>query len=985
MKKTTQQSGFALAFTLVLMALIVIVVVAYLTSTRIERSTAAVMASRSRAKITADSGLNAAIHLLRDNTRYGNYITAMPAPSPSPVPLYTEVYRPTNPVDPTHAALANDYLRLDNAAGEILVSRATAGSSSGPEPRPTPDVVPSPLSSASPFALPSPVPALAEEKQPPQVSPTPVGNSYNFNQVVRVGLNGSGRLIQPSPSPSPPAALAQWVNFRNSAGELTGRYAFYIEDESMKVNLNTSGNASPTPRPNDLDSPSFPASQVQEIDPGGVLPPSASRPTADTALTATGASGSRLATKSSVGVLDTTNWQSNLPNYGHMITVQSRDDLTTARGWQRLNLNSLVVGAADNAAKVAVVNRIANWIRDAWTGPVAIATMQPFQMFADDRLRLQIAANIVDYIDADSVPTDVGDLNGVPVIGIEKIPYLVEVDAVYVATGSTPGDKTVGLSFRFNFFNMFESDLRLSDYVGSVKIKGAPAIIKNNTVVFDHSSDIFTLNIGDPAGISDAVVPWGGDNVNSGVAGVKTFQTAQVVSQHVTYTPGGTISRFESGLITVDVLGKNGERLDSIQIALRDLPASDDSSSSTTIAHDFLEVPSSAASINSTYGAIVSADGSINTIDFGDPRYRPQVATKRWYNLTRTDAARLTTTNDKAEMDSRVYAVDWYDYVGDRPLLFQRNGPMVSIGEIGNVSVCEYPWRTAYLQYAGRPANTVDADVGPAIQDRRGSSAAAQTNSALLPQDYVLMDLFKTSSQNTRDGSLNINTQFNIKNASGTFDQGAFTALFSAIPVGSGVPGSGVPGSTPTPLSAAAAIAVSNVAANRRSAVAPVTTGGPGLPGGAPPVDNNPRRPYFKIGEIASDISWLINQSENATMTGNGKTRSSVNYSLLRATPTGSTWNRNYGSDMQVEEPFRKISNAITTRGNVFRVLYVGQAIKDTNRNGLVDNQAEITAEYFGEAFIERQSIPLPDPANPDAVRTSDSTYKVLSSRIVSE
>src|SRR5207237_3562940 len=125
MRRNDRQSGFALVFTLVLMALIVIVVVAYLSSTRIERSTSSVYANRLRAKITADSGLAAAIHLLKDNTRYGNYITAMPAPVPMPASIYTEIYRPTDPAASTHAVKADDFLRLDNAAGEILVSRAT--------------------------------------------------------------------------------------------------------------------------------------------------------------------------------------------------------------------------------------------------------------------------------------------------------------------------------------------------------------------------------------------------------------------------------------------------------------------------------------------------------------------------------------------------------------------------------------------------------------------------------------------------------------------------------------------------------------------------------------------------------------------------------------------------------------------------------------------------------------------------------------------
>src|ERR1700682_6811313 len=142
MKKQTHESAFALAITLVLMTLIAIVVVAYLASTRIERSTSSVYANRLRAKMEADSGLAAAIHLLKDNTRYGNYVTAMPAPSPSPASVYTEIYRPANPADPNHGIKNNEYLKLSNAAGEILVSKAIPSNSPGPDPRPTPEAIP---------------------------------------------------------------------------------------------------------------------------------------------------------------------------------------------------------------------------------------------------------------------------------------------------------------------------------------------------------------------------------------------------------------------------------------------------------------------------------------------------------------------------------------------------------------------------------------------------------------------------------------------------------------------------------------------------------------------------------------------------------------------------------------------------------------------------------------------------------------------------
>ena len=58
------------------------------------------------------------------------------------------------------------------------------------------------------------------------------------------------------------------------------------------------------------------------------------------------------------------------------------------------------------------------------------------------------------------------------------------------------------------------------------------------------------------------------------------------------------------------------------------------------------------------------------------------VAAQRYYNLTRTDTTRFTTSDDKAEIDSRAYALDWHDYIGNRPLGIMRNGPLQSIGEL---------------------------------------------------------------------------------------------------------------------------------------------------------------------------------------------------------------------------------------------------------------------------------------------------------------
>ena len=87
---------------------------------------------------------------------------------------------------------------------------------------------------------------------------------------------------------------------------------------------------------------------------------------------------------------------------------------------------------------------------------------------------------------------------------------------------------------------------------------------------------------------------------------------------------------------------------------------------------------------------------------------------------------------------------------------------------------------------------------------------------------------------------------------------------------------------------------------------------------------------------------------------------------------------------MHVEQEFREISNSITTRGNVFRILYVGQSIKDINANGTVDTN-EVQSEFLGEAFVERQGIFQPDGTNPDAMKTSDSSYKIVDNRVITE
>lgn len=974
-----RNSGFALAVTLVLMALIVIVIVAYLANTRTDRSTASIYSNQLRAKIVAESGLAAATKLLADNSRYGNYITAMPAPSPSPASIYTEVYRPTLAADTTKA-VADDYLQLTNAAGEVLASRAaTPTGTPQVDPRPTPVMIPS----SGPFTIADPGFTAA--------------NSYDFNQIVRLGSDTSGRLVYPTPTP----AYGQWVRVRNSNNELAGRYAFFIEDESMKANVNVTGNnlgaGGANLRVNDMTLPSPPAAatQIEEVDPTGVLAsspaPTPDRTAAMTALGSLGASGSRLPTASSLALLAPWNAQpapTPFSTYANLVTALSTDDDTTAKGWPRLDLNALVASATDNPSKVAVANRIANWMRDAWTGP-ALAGLAPYQLFNNARLRQQVAANIVDYIDTDDVPTDMGDIVpdgyaiAVPVIGIEKIPHLVAVEVIYQASNSTcPSPPVAGtytatiqMKIQLRFINLYESTLDLAPTMGRFEIQGVPTLQKNGSTVVDYSSKLYSIDLANLTpvnGTGTTVLP-GTDG--TGDSGARTFQTAWLetdTAKSFIVSASDAKPRLLAGKITVKAFhnntatkgGAGDYRVDDTAIVTNLITTGYNwSGSSSTL--DFL---TDSRSPNAFQTAAISLvyqipSGTTTPIVTGDPRFRGPLVNDRWSNITRSDASTPATTNrislyiDKAEIGSRAYAFDWYDSIQVRPLAFHRNGPMRSIGELGNISTAEYAWRTLYMQYPERPVNTVQVGPVTEVPLRRNGSV-----------DHILCDLFRTQAVQPRIGALNINTQQRV-----SIQQHALNSLFLGLAAGTQTIDQTRsnrlavdPNASPTPAPAATPPIYSIY---QRRFIS------------SPPADDNPVRPFFQIGEFASPISRLINSSIRVS----GESRSTVTYSVLRANPTlQSTIVPDYRSDMLAEQEFRGVSNSVTTRGNVFRVLYVGQGVKDLNADGNVTAN-EVQAEVLAEAFIERQATFVPEGTNPDAMKTSGSNYKILSSRVITQ
>ena len=969
----------------------------------------------------AESGLAAATKLLYDNTKYGNYITAMPAPVPAPPTIRTEIYRPVDP-PPSPSPAAADYLRLDNAVGEILASRVDA--SPTPTPNPTPQVDPRP--SATP--IPSPTPGGSFGLL--EVSPSPsVADSFDFNQIVRVGTNNTGRLVNPDLRP----AFGQWIRVRNPAGELIGRYAFFIEDESMKANADVSGNnlgggASPNYRPNDLVSPALippPASQIHEIDPSATLPASADRARADNLLAAVGAAGTRLTSAPSLAMLD--EWKTHFPDIAHLLTVNSKNSITTARGWKRMSLNEVVAAGPDSAT---AAQKIADWIRDAWTGPVPLADFQEdadgrnYQLFDDERLRKQIAASIVDYIDADNLPTDLGNvvpepgLPAIPVIGVERIPQLVAVMVIYQAKERAPSGGTsphtsakMSMKLRFNFINLFDSpvDLQMKSagpgsppLFSRIEVQGIPVITKLSEVVFDKSTVLYPIPIATlrAAQGTGSDIPPGQDGLSG--SGCRSFETNWLETDvPVQFKTGSGNPHFSPvGQMTVSIFGPSNARLDVTAMTWLDTQptgyrqAGAPPGGSSDSSGDFLmdtdtggapppTIPGVARQIAAIFtqkSVVPNGPTSTLTREFSDPRYRPNILNEKWRCENRSDTesafspgSALAVRLDQVDMLPKTAGCDWYNNINNRPLAFIRNAPMHGIGELGFVSVSEYPWRTLYFQHPDRPVSSASAIVSDEVATKRRMGS----------MDWVLVDLFKTSAEDTRSGGININTAL-----SGSGDFRVLDALFLGLPIGNPAPS---PAATPPASAAPTPQTLTSDKIRRLTTNSGSTTVSPIADHRSPSVttvDNNPSRPFFQIGQAAPVLSRLFSLNGSGTAT--------VSYSALRSTPTASgETNANYRSDLQVEQAFREVSNSITTHGDVFRILYVGQSIRDIShngvRNGVVDGPEEISAEYFGEAFVGRQAIfaaPSPPPGaspNPNAMATSDSTYKILTNRVITE
>ena len=472
-----RRRAFALVITLLILSLLIIVVVSYLSSMVNERQTADAYAAKARAEQAAQAAVDSATAILTESFR----------DFPDSATVW-DTQQSQNTGTPSNRAIVN----TPNNEGTSLYLRAISTTASVPaatvaDPQATSTAAANDLKGNNPnnpacmnFVLPliSGVPGgrarLVSEKLStspgkPGMVPLmdlsvsdPVTQNFTDLNVCRFAGDLQGVIGSPpgwattTPTPvGPKPARALWVNLKDSAGRLTGRYAFWMEDESFRTNINYANfdNA------NASTNPSAPLRADNSADGKSVVDPTTSKPRSvlpkDTFLSGALAGFPLVfdASSNTQSVLDTRNvypghflpdplaftHEVNNPagtttlstpvidGLRYLTTTQSSALNLSRHGTQRLDLNATTTIDAGSPVKMAEIRKLVETIRFHLPnfGQRFYRTSNPDTVAASGKAALlnnptavttgstgnaeiylyKTAANLRDYIDTDDQPT----------------------------------------------------------------------------------------------------------------------------------------------------------------------------------------------------------------------------------------------------------------------------------------------------------------------------------------------------------------------------------------------------------------------------------------------------------------------------------------------------------------------------------------------------------------------------------------------------
>jgi hypothetical protein len=195
-----------LIITVMILALLAIMAVAFLLSSRVERGTARGVADKVKADLAAQSAINAAIIRLIDNlTNYPDSATT---------------WESVNGVNP------GTILYFRDKTPELAIPAGSHANSS--KLKVLPLISGGIITDGDATSKKSSLPILNQN------------NSYNLNHSRFFG-DTQGWIGAPPGFATLPEYRGQWIGVTDSSGKTTARYAYWVEDESFKVNTNMMG------------------------------------------------------------------------------------------------------------------------------------------------------------------------------------------------------------------------------------------------------------------------------------------------------------------------------------------------------------------------------------------------------------------------------------------------------------------------------------------------------------------------------------------------------------------------------------------------------------------------------------------------------------------------------------------------------------------------------------------------------------------------
>ncbi len=472
-----RRRAFALIITLLILSLLIIVAVSYLSSMVSERQTSDAYASKTRAEQVAQAGVDSAMAILTQSFRdYPDSATVW------------DVNQSTNDNASPNNEGTSLYVRAVPDANNPLLSATPApGSTPGPANDVNGSNPNNPACKIFKLPLVSGVPGGRAQLAYPASAILPTMNAslsdptkQNFTDLnVRryagdtqgvIGsppaslAGGATPSASPTPSPTPKPARALWVNLKsqakdatgqtvkdtggNPALQTTGRYAFWIEDESFRANNSFLGGnttrpdntAQPTPDPS--PTPAYPTT-VRALRPGDLtlVGPLTKAGDSDPGGHAQAVATARLSYPGNFfpDALGFTHGLSSDPaglatanTIRYLTTNQSGALNFTRHGTRRLNLNGLGIQPDNDRTKwsnpqpMAVTQSAVDQIVQTLkfhlpdfgqrfyrtSAATDSATLNAKQVAATGSITdpatiylYKVAANLCDYIDTDSQPT----------------------------------------------------------------------------------------------------------------------------------------------------------------------------------------------------------------------------------------------------------------------------------------------------------------------------------------------------------------------------------------------------------------------------------------------------------------------------------------------------------------------------------------------------------------------------------------------------